>query len=74
MNCPVCGCEMEKGFLQGGQSMCWVKKKHKFFLLPGSGEVSLGNNILGGLAIDAFICKACKKIVLDYSHSDFEEG
>lgn len=74
MKCPVCGNEMEKGYLQSGQRMSWVKKKHKVSLLPQAGEVSLGNNILGGLAFEAHICKACKKVTLDYGNSNYEEG
>ena len=73
MQCPVCGKEMEQGFLQSGQRMVWVKTPHKVSLLPKSGEVLLGNNVLGGLSFEAYICKSCKKIILDYSKFDYEE-
>jgi len=65
---------MEKGFIQAGQRMAWVKKKHKISLLPKKGELILGNNVLLGLCIDAYICKTCRKIVIDYSGADYEEG
>ena len=74
MKCPICGNEMEKGYLQAGQRMSWVKKKHKVSLLPKEGEISLGNNVLGGLVFEAYICKDCKKVLLDYSESNYEEG
>lgn len=73
MKCPLCNNEMEKGFLQAGQRITWVKKKHKVSLLPKQDEVSLGNNMLGGLIFDAFICKSCKQVLLDYSNSNYEE-
>ena len=57
MKCPVCGNEMEKGNIQTGERMCWVKQKHKVSLVPKDGEVMLGNNVFSGLAFEAFICK-----------------
>lgn len=53
--------------------MSWVKSPHKVSLLPKKGEVSLGNNVLGGLSFEACICKKCKKVLLDYSKANFEE-
>ena len=73
MHCPICGNEMEQGYLQCGQRMSWVKSPHKVSLLPKKGEVSLGNNVFGGLSFEAYICKKCKKVLLDYSKADFEE-
>ena len=67
MKCPVCGNEMEKGYIQTGERMSWVRQKHKVSLFPKDGEVS-------GLAFEAFICKSCKKIVLDYSGTDYLDG
>ena len=71
MKCPVCGNEMEKGYIQTGERMSWVRQKHKVSLFPKDGEVMLGNNVFSGLAFEAFICKSCKKIVLDYSGTDY---
>jgi len=65
---------MEKGFLQGHQRVAWVKKKHKFSLLPKSGEVLLANHTFDDFFFEAYICKACKKIVVDFSGADFQEG
>ena len=66
--------EMEKGFVQTGQRMSWVKQKHKASLIPQEGEVLLGNNVFSGLSFEAYICKSCKKIVLDYDGADYHEG
>ena len=73
MKCAVCGNEMEKGFLQTGNRMAWVKKKHMFSLLPKEGEVLLGNHVFTGLIFEAYICKACKKITIDYNGADAPE-
>ena len=73
MKCAVCGDEMEKGFLQTGQRMTWVKKKHLFSLLPKEGEVLLGNNLFTDLIFDAYICKVCKIITIDYNGADAPE-
>ena len=74
MKCPLCGKEMEKGFVQTGERISWVRQKHKVFLRPKEGEVLLGNNIFLGLAFEAHIRKSCKKIVLDYDGADYQEG
>lgn len=73
MNCPFCGKEMERGFLQTGNKIIWAKKQHSVSLVAKEGEVALGNAIFGGIALDAFICKDCKKVVVDYFHSNYEE-
>ena len=74
MNCPVCGKEMEKGLVQGGQILSWVKEKHKLSMLPKKGEVLLGRSSFQILTFEAFICKACKKVVLDYSKNNYQNG
>ena len=74
MKCPLCGIEMEKGFVQAGERISWVRQKHKISLRPKEGEVLLGNNVFSSLAFEAHICKSCKKIVLDYDGADYQEG
>jgi len=73
MNCPICNQEMEQGFLQSGNIMSWTKKIHKVSLLPKEGEVLLWQNYWKPPAIPASICKACKKIILDYSELKVKE-
>ena len=74
MNCPVCGKEMEKGLLQGGQILTWVKEKHKLSMLPKKGEVMLGRSPYLAMAIDAYICRRCMKVVVDYKNSNWQDG
>lgn len=45
MNCPVCGKEMEPGFVQTNQRAAWVKKPHPLTLMPKEGEVLLDNKL-----------------------------
>ena len=46
--CPVCGKEMEKGYIQTMQRIGWVKALHKLSLLPKSGEIMLANHVMTG--------------------------
>lgn len=64
---------MEKGYLQAGQIMLWAKKKHKVSLLPKDGEVLIAKNYLCGVAPEAYICKQCKKVVVDYTSTEVEQ-
>lgn len=73
MHCPICGNEMEPGYIQCGSKMAWVKSLHKVSLLPKDGEVLLGNNVFSGLSFEAHICKTCKKVLLDYSKAEIVE-
>jgi len=66
---------MEQGFLQSsGPRVAWTKKVHKISLLPRAGEIMLENNLISCVNFTAYICKLCKKIVVDYSDKDIQEG
>lgn len=73
MRCPVCGGMMEKGTVSG-RYLFWSKKKrrHFFAMLPKDGEVFIRGGFFG-LRLDAHICKVCKRILVDYGESDYEE-
>lgn len=73
MKCPICNNKMEQGFLQGMRRVAWVKDKHKLSLLPRQGEILLENNTLKDIIFSAWICKNCRKIVIDYSDKDIQE-
>ncbi len=70
MDCPFCSQPMEKGLLQSGNIMVWVRKKHILSLSPRDGEVELDRNYLTGASLPAWICKICKKIIADYSENN----
>ena len=73
MRCPFCGDPMEKGFIQSGNLMVWVKKKHRISLLPREGEVILDRNYWSGSTIPAHICKHCKKVIAEYEEERTSE-
>lgn len=74
MKYPYCNNEMESGLLQGMRRVAWVKKKHKLSLLPKQGEILLDNNKFKDFVLSAQICKQCRKIVVDYSDKNIQEG
>ena len=71
MNCPYCGKEMEKGFIQCRDGVSWQKKERLVAALPGLSKDSVilarshGSPFSGAAAI-AHCCPDCKKIVIDY--------
>jgi hypothetical protein len=74
MKCPCCHNQMEQGYLQTGQRIAWTKKIHKISLCPQKGEILLANNVFQGAHFQAYVCKQCQKIVLDYVDKEVVEG
>lgn len=64
MNCPVCGKEMEQGWLQGANFLGWNKKK-----LPALVIGMMAADMELGLSVPAYRCAACKKLVVDYAEN-----
>ena len=77
MVCPYCGKEMEKGHLQSPHEIAWLKgEKRHLFGRAGlhDGSVVLSElSYLKGSAVTAYLCRDCKKVLVDYSDpaSDF---
>ena len=69
--CPYCDAEMELGYIQCRDSLCWTKKKRLAVAFPSLNKMSvkLGveNGPFSGTAMEAYLCRSCKKIVIDYS-------
>ncbi len=74
MRCPVCNNEMEQGYLQGMKRVAWVKKQHRVSLHPKQGEILLENNSIKDFVFTSWICKECRKILVDYSDKEIKEG
>lgn len=67
MNCPCCGREMQYGYISaGGFRVIWTPKEHKMSSLPGKDGVRLTAWTLSGKGTRAHICKACRKVIVDY--------
>jgi hypothetical protein len=65
---------MELGFLQGMNRVAWVKKPHRVSLNPKQGEILLENNTIKDFVFSSWICKECRKILVDYSDKEIKEG
>lgn len=77
MQCPYCGKEMEQGLLQSLQEIAWLKGEKRRLL--GRASFHEGSVVLSelsewkGSAVTAWLCRDCKKVLIDYSDqtSDF---
>ena len=71
MQCPYCGKGMEKGLIQSPQEIAWLKGEKKTFLgraLFHDGSVVLSElPVMKGSAVTAYLCRECKKVLIDYS-------
>lgn len=68
--CPYCKGEMEQGYIQCRDSIWWAKKKHFSAALSGLCKTSVrlaANEFFSEAAVEAYLCRLCKKIVIDYS-------
>jgi hypothetical protein len=51
--------------------MVWLKKKRHWITTPREGELGITNwNPFKNAYLDAYICKSCEKIIIDYSETD----
>lgn len=81
MNCPFCGAEMEWGnvatadsiglfFMPDGLQPDRIFNTHRNIAKQGGivldGPYSGGNYRLNSTAVPAHVCRACRKIIMDY--------
>ena len=71
MNCPYCGKKMEPGMLTSVHDLTWWKegKRRKTSIYPRNQEGSIvlsGMSYLNGGAVEAYLCRECKKIIIDF--------
>ncbi len=77
MQCPYCGKGMEKGLISSPQEIAWLKGEKKPLLGRAAfhdGSVVLSElSVMKGSAVTAYLCRECKKVLIDYSEkmSDF---
>lgn len=77
MRCPYCNIEMEKGIIESNQEISWKPGEKRRIIGRADfhkGSVVLSElSLLKGSAVAAYICKDCKKVIIDYSdnQSDF---
>lgn len=66
MKCPWCNLEMEEGFVQGTKGNIFYTNDKRLLVGSDDNDIILTKNSFGGPRTDAYICRACKKIVIDY--------
>lgn len=71
MKCPYCGGEMEKGLIQSPHELVWLKgEKRRLFANAEFHEDSVVLSAFSywkGSAVTAFLCRDCRKVVIDYA-------
>ena len=65
MKCPVCGTPMEEGFLSSRSPVYWSEEVSGLPVPTRKGDVLLGK-ALGLLRPKAFLCRDCRKVVVDF--------
>jgi len=80
MQCPYCGNEMELGLVQSPHEIAWFKgnTKHAFTIAAAHKDAIVLSplnikNMFTGCAVRAYLCRDCKKIVIDYSKANKQE-
>ncbi len=81
MNCPYCGGETEFGYIQSRDGVYWVRTKRAISnaLPPRRGRDTVPLNVgkvsyFNGGSAEAWLCRRCKKVVIDYAPEITEES
>ena len=67
MNCPYCNKETECGTIQSQHELRWQEARHIFITHKETDVMLSERNVWKGSAVKAYLCRECKKIVIDYS-------
>jgi hypothetical protein len=72
MTCPYCGKEMEKGVIDSPHELSWKDKRYFFGRAEfHKGSVVLSDlNYLKGSSVDAYLCRGCRKVIIDYNENE----
>ncbi len=66
MICPYCNMNMKKGYLQSARPSLWSdKKKDLFFTVDKSYDIKVTKGYWTGCYADAWVCRRCKKMIVD---------
>lgn len=70
MKCPYCDGEMEKGLIQSPHEISWIPGSYRQILgraIFHDGVVLSKLSMLKGSAVDAWLCRGCEKVIIDYA-------
>ena len=77
MKCQYCNKDMELGLIESKYQIIWTKgdkKKPLINVRVPKGSVILAKqdlkSLLTGCSVKTFLCRSCKKVVIDYSNHD----
>ena len=70
MNCPICGKDMEVGYIQSARRVFFTTKKKHVFFVVGKKDIILTDDNLTCPTGPAYNCSYCKKIVIDYKNNE----
>ena len=73
MKCPYCNQDMQKGYITSdARFLAWREEKHESANVKKGDGIQLAKKVVGGAATvsDAYCCKACRKIVIDYAKTE----
>ena len=67
MECPCCEKMMEKGIVQSAREIFWstTERMLLFKSKEDKGDVSIANGMTGAV-VEGYICKKCKRVIIDY--------
>ena len=70
MECPLCGNEMKKGFVQSARRVLFTKEQNEgFFDIKAKDDIVLSSNNWTHPTCIAYHCRDCKKVIIDYSQT-----
>ena len=67
MKCPTCGQEMEEGVVQSAREIFFTIEPHRFWFKVKKEEVLLSSHNWTRPTCIAYLCRNCKKVVINYS-------
>ncbi len=65
MTCPLCGGEMESGYLAARPPVLWSNKPRRGILIPGKHDLLL-HDLNGEPPLTAHLCCACRKVIVEF--------
>ncbi len=69
VKCPYCGADMEEGVIQSSQEIAWLKEKAivgASWLNEGAVQLAPFPALKGRAAVRAWLCRDCRKVIIDY--------
>lgn len=67
MKCPTCGQEMEEGVVQSAREIFFTIEPHRFWFKVKKEEVLLSSHNWTRPTCIAYLCRNCKKVVINYA-------